>query len=95
MLLGQPNLVYCQFNSYFTFITEGRLIFSLICSFYCCLVKEGWTPENCLAICHRGLFAYKPVVYKKIKYMQLSFNKELSQTTSRQFQLSRTTFQQL
>ena len=30
------------FNSYFMFIAKGKLYFSLICSFYCCLVKRGW-----------------------------------------------------
>ena len=30
------------FDSYFMFIAKGKLYFSLICSFYCCLVKRGW-----------------------------------------------------
>ena len=29
------------FDSYFMFIAKGKLCFSLICSFYCCLVKQG------------------------------------------------------
>ena len=43
--------MYCRFNNYFTFITKEKLHFSLICCFYCCLVK-GSSPESCLAICH-------------------------------------------
>ena len=36
------TLLYCWFNSYFMFIVKEKLHFSLICIFYCCLVKEGW-----------------------------------------------------
>ena len=40
MLLGLiKKRVYCLLNSYFTFITKGKLQFSLVCSFSCCLVK--------------------------------------------------------
>ena len=35
-------LVSCWFSSYFTLITKEKFHFSLIRSFYCCLVKEGW-----------------------------------------------------
>ena len=35
-------LVYCWFENYFMFIAKEKLHFSLICSFYCCLVKGGW-----------------------------------------------------
>ena len=35
-------LVYFRFDSYFMFIAKGKLYFSLICSFYCCLVKGDW-----------------------------------------------------
>ena len=38
-------LVYCRFNSYCTLIAKEKLHFSLICSFYCCLVKRGWALE--------------------------------------------------
>ena len=33
-------LMHCRFNSYFTLITKEKLLFSLFCSFYCCLQKE-------------------------------------------------------
>ena len=33
--------MYCQFNSYFSFVIMEKLYFSLICTFCCCLVKEG------------------------------------------------------
>ena len=42
LLLRQLIVVYCWFNSYFTFIAEAKLHFSLVCSFYCCFVKNGW-----------------------------------------------------
>ena len=35
-------LVHCRSNSYFAFITKKKLHVSLFCSFYYCLVKEGW-----------------------------------------------------
>ena len=41
MLLRGPNFCVQKFNSYFTFITKEKLFSSLICSFYCCLVKKG------------------------------------------------------
>ena len=31
------------FDSYLMFIAKGKLYFSLIGSFYCCLVKRGWS----------------------------------------------------
>ena len=31
------------FNSYFAFIAQEKLHVSLICSFYCFFVKEGWS----------------------------------------------------
>ena len=31
---------------------NSKLQLSLICSLYCCLVEEGFSPESCLAICH-------------------------------------------
>ena len=50
-------LVYCWFDSYFMFIAKEKLHFSLICNFYCCLVKGGWALK----------VAYKLVAYKKTK----------------------------
>ena len=35
-------VVCCQFDSYFMFITNEKLHFSLICSCYYCLVKKDW-----------------------------------------------------
>ena len=35
-------LVYCRFNSYFTFISKEKLHFLLTCSFYCYLLKGNW-----------------------------------------------------
>ena len=66
MLLRELNLGVCCFNSYFTFITKGKLHFSLIYRFYCCLVKEGWALEIAYQFVIRELVAYKPVAYKKI-----------------------------
>ena len=34
-------MVYRRLNGYFTFFTKKKLQFSLICSFCCCLMKEG------------------------------------------------------
>ena len=41
MLLGQLNFGVLLFTSHFAFVTKEKHHFSLICSFYCCLVKEG------------------------------------------------------
>ena len=60
-------LVHCWFNSYFTLITKEKLHFSLIHSFYCCLVKGGWVLKSSLQFAIRGLVAYKPIAYKKTK----------------------------
>ena len=53
-------LVYCQFKSYFTFVTKKKLYFSLTCCFCCCLVKKQFAI--------RGLVAYKKSVYQLIKW---------------------------
>ena len=41
MLLRQLNFGILSVYSYFTFVTKKKLQFSLNCSFYCSLVKEG------------------------------------------------------
>ena len=58
-------LVYCPFNSCFTFITKEKLQFSLFCCLYCCLVKECWALKVALQFAIRRLVAYKTVAYKK------------------------------
>ena len=71
MLLRQLwQLVHCRFNSYFRFITKEKPHFSLIYSFYCCLVKEGWALKVASQFAIQGLVAYKPVAYKKISQKQ-------------------------
>ena len=59
-------LVYCRFNNYFTFITKGKLHFSLtlIYSFYCCLVKESRALSVVKQFANWELVAYKPIAYK-------------------------------
>ena len=57
--------MYCRFNSYFAFITKVKLHFSIICSFYCCLEKEGWALKVAYQIAIPGLAAYKPVSYEQ------------------------------
>ena len=52
------------FDSYFMFIAKGKLYFSLICSFYCCLVKRSWGLKVAWQFSMRGLFVYKLVAYK-------------------------------
>ena len=56
-------LVYYQFNSYFTFMTKEKLHFSLTCSFYCCLEKEGSALKIAYQFPIRRLVAYKLVAY--------------------------------
>ena len=46
-------LVYCRFNSYFTFITKGKLLFSFIYKILLLRSKKSLSPESCSAICHR------------------------------------------
>ena len=47
-------------------ITKKKLHFSLICSFYFCLVKGGWAMKVAKQFAIQGLIAYKPVGYKKL-----------------------------
>ena len=56
--------VYSWFNSCFMFITKGKPHFSLISSFYCCLVKEGWALKVALQFVMQGIVAYKPLAYQ-------------------------------
>ena len=42
MLFRQLNFGLLSFYSYFTFIKKEKLYFSVICSFWCCLMKENW-----------------------------------------------------
>ena len=58
-------MVYCGFDSYFTFITKEKLHFSLICSFYGFLVKKGRALKVAWQFAIRELVAYKPAAYKK------------------------------
>ena len=44
-----------------------KLHFSLICSFYCCLMKEGYVLKVAKQFAVPGLVAYKPIAYKKTK----------------------------
>ena len=53
------------FDGYFMFIAKGKLYFSLICSFYCCLVKRSWGLKVAQQFSMRGLVVYKLVSYKK------------------------------
>ena len=53
-------LVYCQFKSYFTFVTKKKLYFSLTCCFWCSLLEKQFAI--------RGLVAYKKSVYQLIKW---------------------------
>ena len=41
MLLKQLNFRVLSVIDYFTFIAKEKLYFSLMCSFYCCLLKDG------------------------------------------------------
>ena len=58
------------------FITKEKLRFSLICSFYCCLVKKDWTLKVALQFVIRGLVTYKLIAFKKTK-CSLAFVKGL------------------
>ena len=75
-------MVHCRYNSYFyvnwvdetsvqvyivgLVITNEKLHFSLICSFYYCLVKKGWALKVASEFAIRWLVAYESVAYKKI-----------------------------
>ena len=47
------------------FIAKEKLHFSLICSFYCFLVKRGCALKVAKQFATRGLVTYKLVAYKK------------------------------
>ena len=54
-----------------------RKNFSLICSFYCCLVKESQALKVAYQFAIRGLVAYEPVAYKKLSvYQHISYHPE-------------------
>ena len=57
-------LVHCQFNSWFSFIGKEKFHFSLTCSFYCCLKKEGLAMKVAYQLAIQWLVAYKLVAYK-------------------------------
>ena len=59
-------------------ITKWKLHFSLISSFYCCLVKEGWT----LKVAMQGLVAYKPTPTPPSKPICLAIYLPPGQTNS-------------
>ena len=65
MFLDCRISIYCRFNNYFTLITKEKLHFSLIYSFYCCLVKEDWALKVAYQFEVWVLVAYKLVAYKK------------------------------
>ena len=64
-------VVHCSSNNNFTFVTKEKLHFSLICIFYCGLVKKGWALKLAVQFAVRGLIAYSPVAYKKNKRISL------------------------
>ena len=53
--------MYCPFNNYFTLITKEKLHFSLIYSFYCCLVEEDWALKIAYQFEVWVLVAYKKI----------------------------------
>ena len=58
-------LVYCGFSNYCNKIKE-KLHFSLICSFYCCLLKEGLSPKSCLGASHIPIFVRNASWWRKL-----------------------------
>ena len=62
MILIQLNFGILLVEQLFYVYYKGKDPLSLICRFYCCTVKKGWT----LKVAIRGLMAYKPVAHKKI-----------------------------
>ena len=58
-------LMYCQFNSYFTFFYKGETLPSLACNFYCSLVKECWALKVAWRFSIQGLVASKLVACKE------------------------------
>ena len=67
-------LLFCQFNSYFTFSRKDKLHFSLTCNFYRCLVNEGWHLKVAWQFVIPGLVTYKPVAYKQYIYRLITTN---------------------
>ena len=65
MLLIYWILVYCRFNNFFYIYCKGKTPIFFICSFYGCLVKEGWTLKTVQQFSIRGLVAYELIAYKK------------------------------
>ena len=65
--------VYCSFNNNFTFITKEKLLFSLMCIFYCGLMKKSWALKVAVQFAVRGLVAYNTVAYKIDKCISLHF----------------------
>ena len=65
MLLRYWILVHCRFNNFFYVYCKGKTPLFFICSFYCCLVKEGWILKVDQQFSIRGLVAYKLIAYKK------------------------------
>ena len=63
--------MYCPCKSYFTFITKEKLYFSLICSFYCCLVKGVWVLKVVWQFTTQGVVAYKFLIKKCIQPITL------------------------
>ena len=53
------SFVNCRFDSHFAFIAKEEINFSLIFSFYYCLVKECWALKVAEQFSMRGLVAYK------------------------------------
>ena len=58
--------MYYRFKSYFAFVTKEKFHFSLTCSFYYCLVKEGWALKVAWQLVIQGLFAYKGAYIKYV-----------------------------
>ena len=65
MLLRYWILVHCRFNNFFYVYCKGKTPLFFICSFYCCLVTEGWTLKVVQQFSIRGLVAYKLIADKK------------------------------
>ena len=61
-------LVYCRFDSYFTFVAKKKILFfhySIIIPLLL-LSERGLSPESCWQFAMWRLVAYKLLVYKKI-----------------------------
>ena len=67
MLLRYWILMHCRFSNIFYVYCKGKTPLFFICSFYCCLVKEGWTLKVVRQFSIRGLVDYKkPSVSKRL-----------------------------